>query len=191
MTNRPERKKRRGALTEGGDAGRVPGSDARRWSATGPGVEDGPLGSGPEPPGLNPTGASCQPVPPRRQSTRACRQLLKAGGLLCPWAGREQSGYGPEFYAQLPGQNAAPVCRAACCPRPAFELLCPWAGREQSGYGPEFYAQLPGQNAPAIYSCRLAAYLLSPSQSWRASVARSTILYPDLWERIDVGAPVV
>nr|XP_054922742.1 uncharacterized protein LOC129382657 [Dermacentor andersoni] len=74
MTNRP----RQGALAEGGDAGRVPGSDARRRWATEPGVEDRPSGSGPEPPGLHPTGASCQPVPVRRQPTRACRQLLKA-----------------------------------------------------------------------------------------------------------------
>nr|XP_054931767.1 uncharacterized protein LOC129387073 [Dermacentor andersoni] len=44
--------------------------------------------------------------------------LLKAGELLCPWEGREQSGYGPEFYAQQPGQNTAAAvcsCRQAAC----------------------------------------------------------------------------
>nr|XP_054923568.1 uncharacterized protein LOC129383222 [Dermacentor andersoni] len=88
--------------------------------------------------------------------------------------------------------------RAASCSRPASFCArrqdensratgrsstpsCPWAGREQSDYGPEFYAQLPGQNAAAVCSCRQAACLTSPSQSWHALVARSTILYPDLW----------
>nr|XP_054931900.1 sterile alpha motif domain-containing protein 1-like [Dermacentor andersoni] len=84
------------------------GSDARRRSTTGAGVEDGPSGSGPEPPGLHPTGASCQAVPVRRPSTRASRHLLKAGELLRPWAGREQSGYGPEFYASCPARTPPP-----------------------------------------------------------------------------------
>ncbi|XP_054926737.2 uncharacterized protein [Dermacentor andersoni] len=164
-----------------GDAGRVRGSDARSRSTPGPGVEDGPSGSGPEPPGLHPTGASCQPVPVRRPSTRACRQLLKAGELLRPWAGRDQLRYGP---------SSTPAARQQRRPRLSCRLLLEAGVRASVPVG---RTRAVGLRARALHPAarpeRRRRLLVPPSrlpyisklQSWRAPVARSTNLHRDLW----------
>nr|XP_054932622.1 uncharacterized protein LOC129387570 [Dermacentor andersoni] len=140
-----------------------------------PGVEYGPSDSGPEPPGLHPIGASCQPVPVRRLPTRACRQLLKAGELLRPWAGREQSGYGAT------GPRSTPASRPERRPRLPCRLL-PEAGVRASV--PVGRTRAVGLRARALHPAA------RPERRRRLLVLPSRLLYLSKPELARSGRPV-
>ncbi|XP_070390821.1 uncharacterized protein [Dermacentor albipictus] len=107
MTKRPGRKKRRGALAEGADARRVPGSDVSRRSATGPGVEDGPSSSGPEPPGLTRPGPPANPL--------LCVASLPERATRCS---RPASfcAHGQDESSRATGPSSTPSCLARTAP---------------------------------------------------------------------------